>query len=405
MTTATLNLDTAVQTIRTHAAENHDRIVQFMRDICATPSPEGWIKDVADRIGQEMTDLGFDEVFHDSMGNILGRVGHGPRKILFDSHIDTVGLGNPASWQWDPFHGKIENGILHARGACDEKGSTPGMVYALALWRELGLGDEFTGYYFGNMEELCDGIAPHSLVETDGIRPDLVVIGEPTKMQVYRGHRGRLEMKAHAHGKSCHAASPRLGVNAIHGMMEFIEGLMTSWPHLPKHDFLGQGTVVVSSIACETPSINAVPDKCTVTLDRRVTAGETRESVLEHLRSLPGADGIELEEMFYDKPAHNGFVFKVDKWFPAWLLEDDHPLVQAGQETKRLLWDDTRPTGRWNFSTNGIYWMGKADIPAIGFGPGDEVHAHTTEEQVPLDDVVRATEFYALLPLLLREAG
>ncbi|MBN1478529.1 YgeY family selenium metabolism-linked hydrolase [Candidatus Sumerlaeota bacterium] len=402
MTTATSSLDSATQLIRDHTARSHDSIVQLMRDICAIPSPEGWIKDVAERIGQEMTDLGFDEVFFDSMGNIVGRVGHGPRKILFDSHIDTVGLGNPSSWQWDPFHGKVEDGILYARGACDEKASTPGMIHALSLWRRLGLADEFTGYYFGNMEELCDGISPNSLVETDGIRPDFVVIGEPTRMQVYRGHRGRLEIRAHAHGKSCHAASPHLGVNAIHRMMEFIEGLMTCWPNLPRHEFLGQGTVVVSSIECKTPSINAVPDRCTITLDRRVTVGETRESVMAHLRSLPGAEGIEFEEMFYDQPAWNGFVFKVDKWFPAWVLEDDHPLVRAGQEARRQLWGAEEPTGRWGFSTNGIYWMGKAGIPSIGFGPGDEVHAHTVEDQVRLDDVVRATEFYALLPLILR---
>jgi putative selenium metabolism hydrolase len=231
-----------------------------------------------------------------------------------------------------------------------------------------------------------------------------VVIGEPTKMQVYRGHRGRLEIRAHADGRSCHAATPSLGQNAIHKMMSFIEGLMTSWPDLPAHDFLGKGTVVVSSIECETPSINAVPDKCTITLDRRVTAGETRESVMEHLRSLPGAEDIRLKEMFYDAPSYNGFVFKVDKWFPAWLLEEDHPVVQAGQETKRLLWNDTRPTGRWNFSTNGTHWMGKAGIPSIGFGPGDEVHAHTVEDQVGLEDVVRATEFYAMLPVLLRQS-
>jgi acetylornithine deacetylase/succinyl-diaminopimelate desuccinylase-like protein len=144
MTTAS-SIDQEIQAIRAHTEKNRDRIVQFMRDICAIPSPEGWIKDVAERIGGEMTDLGFDEVFYDSMGNILGRVGSGPRKILFDSHIDTVGLGNPASWQWDPFHGKVEDGVLFARGACDEKNSTPGMVYALAMWKELGLGEEFTG--------------------------------------------------------------------------------------------------------------------------------------------------------------------------------------------------------------------------------------------------------------------
>jgi putative selenium metabolism hydrolase len=395
----------AIEATKSHTEKNRERIIRFMRDICAIPSMESQIREVAERIGQEMTDLGVDEVFYDSMGNILGRVGSGPRKIILDSHIDTVGIGDPKSWKWDPFKGKVEKGVLYARGACDEKNSTPGMVHALPLIKQLGLGDEFTVYYFGNIEEWCDGIAPASLIETDGIRPDCVVIGEPTRMRVYRGHRGRLELMAHTHGKSCHAAQPHLGENAIYKMTRFIQSLEAMGPSIPTHDFLGRGTVVVSSISCETPSINAVPDKCTITIDRRVTAGETREGVVAQIRALPGAENVEIEEMFYDTPAHNGFVFKVDKWFPAWVLEEAHPLVAAGQEARRLLWGAAEPTGRWNFSTNGTHWMGKAGVPSIGFGPGDEIHAHTTEDQVILDDVVRATEFYALLPLLLRDSA
>ncbi|NUP90179.1 MAG: YgeY family selenium metabolism-linked hydrolase [Candidatus Sumerlaeia bacterium] len=394
-------MEQAIETIRREVARSRERIIKFMREICAIPSMESQIREVAERIGSEMSDLGVDEVFYDSMGNILGRVGTGPKKLLFDSHIDTVGIGDPASWQWDPFKGKVENGVLYARGACDEKNSTPGMVYALPLLRQLGLTDEFTAYYFGNIEEWCDGIAPHSLVETDKIRPDFVVIGEPTKMKVYRGHRGRLEIMGHTRGKSCHAASPHLGDNAIYKMMRFVDSVEKMGPSIPAHEFLGQGTAVVSGISCHSPSINAVPDRCTVTIDRRVTAGETRESVMAQLRALPGAEHVELEEMFYDTPAYNGFVFKVDKWFPAWVLEEDHPLVAAGQRARQALWNLTDAPGRWNFSTNGIYWMGKAGIPSIGFGPGDEVHAHTVEDQVILDDVVRATEFYALLPVLL----
>ena len=167
-----------------------------------------------------MRRLGFDEVRFDMMGNILGRIGDGPRVLVYDSHIDTVGIGDPAAWEWDPFEGKVIDGVLYARGACDEKGSTPGMVYGLALARDLGLLDGWTAYYFGNMEEWCDGIAPNAFVDDDpGIRPDFVVIGEPTKMQVYRGHKGRVEMKVVAKGRSAHAASNHLGDNAIYKLL------------------------------------------------------------------------------------------------------------------------------------------------------------------------------------------
>src|SRR5690554_820079 len=183
-----------------------------MCEIVAIPSMDSQIGEVGQRIGDEMKRLGFDEVRFDKMGNILGRIGDGPRKIVFDSHIDTVGIGDPASWTHDPFKGKIEDGVLYARGACDEKGSTPGMVYGLSIANRLGLLEGWTAYYFGNMEEWCDGIAPNSFVEVDpGVRPDFVVIGEPTKMQVYRGHKGRLEMRVVAKGRSAHAASNHLG--------------------------------------------------------------------------------------------------------------------------------------------------------------------------------------------------
>ena len=178
----------------------------FLREICAIPSADGQIGAVGERCAQEMRALGFDEVRSDRMGNILGRIGGGPRALLFDSHIDTVGVGDLSAWEWDPFQGKVEDGILYARGACDEKGSTPGMVHGLAIARDLGLLDGFTAYYFGNMEEWCDGIAPHALVEVEGIRPQMVVIGEPTRLRVYRGHKGRVEMKAVAKGRSAHAA-------------------------------------------------------------------------------------------------------------------------------------------------------------------------------------------------------
>ncbi len=152
-----------IQEIKKKVEENRENIIQFMRDIVAIPSMDGQLKEVGERIQAEMQKLGFDEVRFDKMGNTIGRIGNGPKVIVFDSHIDTVGVGDPSEWEWDPFVGKVEDGILYARGACDEKGSTPGMIYGLAIARDLGLLNDYTAYYFGNMEEWCDGIAPQCL--------------------------------------------------------------------------------------------------------------------------------------------------------------------------------------------------------------------------------------------------
>ncbi|MEW6278389.1 MAG: YgeY family selenium metabolism-linked hydrolase [Candidatus Eremiobacterota bacterium] len=395
-----------VAAVQLEVAKHREDILKFLKEICAIPSMNSQIEAVGKRCEQEMQKLGFDKTWFDSMGNIVGQIGNGPKKIVFDSHIDTVGIGDPAEWKWDPFQGKVEDGVFYARGACDEKGSTPGMIYGMAIAKKLGLLDGWTAYYFGNMEEWCDGIAPHAFVEHEGIRPDFVIVGEPTKMLTYRGHKGRVEMKVVAKGKSAHAASNHLGDNAVYKVLPIIEGVSRMEPSLGDHEFLGKGKITVSDVKVETPSINAVPNECTVFIDRRVTFGESAEEAIEQVRALIPKENqargdITVEMLFYDEPSYTGFVFPVDKYYPAWALDPDHHLVQAGQKARQLIGLPDAPSSKWSFSTNGTYWMGKAGIPSIGFGPGDEVTAHTVLDSVSLDEVVKATEFYAVIAALI----
>lgn len=396
-----------VESVRQLVDQHSDAIIRFLRDLCAIPSFDSQIGPVGERAQAEMRKLGFDAVWFDSMGNTLGRIGDGPRILLYDSHIDTVGIGNRDDWDWDPFIGKIEKGRFYARGACDEKGSTPPMIYGLAIARDLGLLNGWTAYYFGNMEEWCDGIAPHALVEHEGIRPHYVVIGEPTKMQVYRGHKGRVEIEVTVRGRSAHAASNHLGDNAIYKALPIIDGVSKMEPQLGDDPFLGHGKITVTDMKVSTPSINAVPDLVRLYIDRRLTFGESAEQAIEQVRALVPerqlqSGEVTVEMMKYAEPSYTGFVFPVDKYFPAWALDENHPLVQAGHEAARLIGLPDHPSGKWNFSTNGTYWMGKAGIPSIGFGPGEEETAHTVMDSVLLSDVVKAAEFYAVLPALIR---
>ena len=394
---------TTIDLIKSRVAAQRDDIITFLREICAIPSMESQIREVGERVEAEMKKLGFDEVWWDSMGNVVGRIGDGPIKLMYDSHIDTVGIGDPSEWQWDPFQGKIENGIFFARGACDEKGSTPGMIYGLALAKELGLLEGITGYYFGNMEEWNDGSAPDALYNVEGIKPDFVVIGEPTRMQVYRGQKGRVEIQVVAKGKSAHAAANHLGDNAIYKLTPIIDAISQLEPQFKDDPFLGNGRITVTDMKVSTPSINAVPNQATIFIDRRLTFGEDPYEELARIKQLIGdRSDMEASILLYDEPSYTGFVYALDKIYPAWAMAEDHPFVQAGQRAGEQLWGSMPPSYKWNFSTNGIFWAGKAGIPSIGFGPGDEVHAHTVIDQVPLDDVVRATEWYALLPGLLK---
>jgi len=395
-----------IEKLQEKIQSQRDQIIRFMREICAIPSMDSNIEAVGKRIAAEMNALQFDEVRFDKMGNIMGRIGSGEKVIVFDSHIDTVGIGDPHEWKWDPFEGKVEDGVLYARGACDEKNSTPGMVYGLAAARDLGLLEGWTAWYFGNMEEWCDGIAPNTFVEVDPmVRPDFVVIGEPTKMNVYRGHKGRIELKVTAKGVSAHAASNHVGINAIYLLLPVIAGIRDLEPELGDDPFLGHGKITVSDMVVKTPSINAVPDEAVIYIDRRMTFGETKEEAIAQVEALipeESKDRVKVEALFYDVPSYTGFVFPVDKYFPAWAIPEEHELVQAGLETRRLIGLEDAPAGKWSFSTNGIYWAGKAGIPSIGFGPGDEVTAHTVNDSVILDDVVKAAEFYALVASLIK---
>ena len=395
-----------IQQLQKKIQSQREDIIRFMREICAIPSMDSNIEAVGKRIAAELTSLHFDEVRFDKMGNIMGSIGNGEKVIVFDSHIDTVGIGDPHEWKWDPFEGKVEDGVLYARGACDEKGSTPGMVYGLSAARDLGLLEGWTAWYFGNMEEWCDGIAPNTFVEVDPkVKPDFVVIGEPTKMNIYRGHKGRIELKVTAKGVSAHAASNQIGINAIYLLLPVIAGIRDLEPQLGDDPFLGNGKITVSDMQVKTPSINAVPDEAVIFIDRRMTFGETKEEAIAQVEALipeESKDRVKVEALFYDVPSYTGFVFPVEKYFPAWAIPEDHALVQAGLETRRLIGLEDAPAGKWAFSTNGIYWAGKAGIPSIGFGPGDEVTAHTVNDSVKLDDVVKAAEFYALIASLIK---
>lgn len=389
--------------VHAELAQHGDTMIQFLRDLVAIPSYDSQIGSVCEVIGARMADLGFDEVRYDAMGNLLGRIGQGSRTLLYDSHVDTVGVADLSQWQWDPFQGKYEDGIVYGLGAGDEKCSTPPMIYALATLKRLGLARDWTLYYFGNMEEWCDGISGNALVEHEGIRPDYVVVGESTDMDIYRGHRGRTEISVTFKGRSCHASAPERGDNALYKALPFIQGVERLHQELKSRPdpFLGAGSITVTNLSTHSVSLNAVPDECTLYLDRRMHPAETKEIVLNELRALPNAQHAEIVVPMYDEPSYTGFRFPVEKIFPAWSLSEEHLYIQAAKTTFSTCYGRPAKTGKWVFSTNATYWMGKAGIPAIGFGPGKEHWAHTALDQVPATEVVQCADFYALLPLFL----
>ncbi len=384
-------------TIHSHIASHRDAIISFLRDLVAIPSYDSNIRAAAARVERELRALGFRDVHYAPYGDLVGKIGDGEKILLYDSHLDTVGIGEPNAWKLGAFSGAIEDGLMHGRGTVDEKGSTPPMIYALKIAHELGLLAGFTAYYFGSIEEWCEGLSAQVFVEVERVRPDFVVIGEPTNLRVVRAQKGRCELRVTAHGASAHGASHWLGDNALYKMAEIVRAIPALDARLPDDPFLGRGSIVATHIDVRAGSLNAVPDRCSIVLDRRLTIGETAEQARAQVRALLPTRDFEIEFLRYTQPSYNGYVREHEQIFPAWLFDETHPLIRAAIETARALGLETA-TGKWNFSTNGAYWAGIAQIPAVGFGPGEESMAHMVDERVRVDDVLRAAEWYAALP-------
>ncbi len=388
------------------ANELKKEITDFMVDLVKIKSYSGQEKNVIERTEEEMVKVGFDKVKIDEMGNILGRVGNGKKVIAMDAHIDTVEVGNPDLWKVDPFSGEIIDGIVHGRGASDQKAGMASMVYGVKIMKDLDLLDDFTLYITGTvMEEDCDGLCWQYIINEDGIKPDCVVITEPTNLNIYRGHRGRIELQIKTTGMSCHASAPERGVNAIYKMSKIIHEIEKMNDDLDSDEFLGKGTIVVTQIFFKSPSHNAVPDECSIQLDRRLTAGETREKVINELKGAIEKSGEEAEiiDLEYSKPSYTGKIYPTKKYFPAWVLPEKHEIVQKAYSTLEKVLGYKTSIGKWTFSTNGTVTAGMFDIPTIGFGPANEIFAHSPEDKVPIEHLVKAAAVYAALPKALTE--
>jgi putative selenium metabolism hydrolase len=347
-------------------------LVKFMQDIIRIPSLSSEEGAVVERIRDEMLRIGYDEVTIDPMGNVIGRIGSGPRVIAFDGHVDTVDVGDPELWDRDPHSGDIEGDILYGRGTSDMKGGVASSVYAGALLKQHGIPDNVTVYVTGTVqEEDCDGLCWQYIVNEDGLRPDLVVITEPTSLRIYRGHRGRMEMEVHTSGVSCHGSAPERGDNAVYKMAGIIADIEKLNENLQPREPLGKGTVTISEIRSTSPSLCAVADGCTIHLDRRLTIDETEETSVAEILALPSVRAADatVTVLDYAVPSHTGLTYPTRKYYPTWEMPENEPEVQAAMTAYRAAFGKEPEVGHWTFSTNGVATAGMHHIPTVGFGP------------------------------------
>ena len=389
------------------AAENYEQdMTKFLRDLVKIPSESAQEEGVIMRIKQEMEKLSFDKVEIDPMGNVLGFMGTGDKIIAYDAHIDTVGLGELSNWTFDPYEGYETDTEIGGRGTSDQEGGLVSAVYGAKIMKDLDLIPE--GYKVlvtGTVqEEDCDGLCWQYIHNELGIKPEFVVITEPTDKGIYRGQRGRMEIRVEVKGVSCHGSAPERGDNAIYKMADIVREIRDLNDRLHYDEFLGKGTVTVSQSFYNSPSRCAVADMAAVSLDRRLTDGETWQSALEEVRELPSVKkySAEVTMYTYERPSWTGLVYPTECYFPTWVIPETHSATQAVVEAHRGMYGEPR-VDKWTFSTNGVSIMGRYGIPCIGFGPGAEAQAHAPNEKTWKEDLVRCAEVYAAIPLSYKE--
>ena len=387
----------------TLSASRAEQCTDFLCRLVRTPGLSGQEASVAHLVAAEMRACGFPNVYPDRIGNVIGRYGRtGGPILLFNAHMDTVDIGDRDAWSHDPYGADIEQGDLYGRGSADMKGAIAAMIYGIGLLceKEIDLPGEVIVAAVVQ-EEPTEGMAIRVLVEEEGLLPQWVVLGEPTNLQVARGQRGRMEICVTTLGRSHHASAPSEGENALSGAARVIFGLEMLSANLMNDAVLGQGTIAVTHLTSIAGSRNAIPDRCELIVDRRLTLGETPARALAEVEAVLQRERVrgKVATGYYRSASYTGYTAEGPEVYPAWLLQEDHPLLSSAVESLDHSLGRRPTVGAWAFSTDGVYTMGVAGIPTVGFGPGNERLAHTADEHIRLADVHLAAQAYAALAI------
>lgn len=422
--------------IKKIGTEYKDEAVKFAQKLIQTPSISGTEKEVADLLLAEMEKLGYDEVFRDDMGNVVGIVEgteDGP-VIMYNSHMDHVSPGDPNNWEgYDPYGGEIdvckvdtqdkepdEAECIHGRAASDVKGGEAAQIYAggvLAKLKKLGHGFKgkfmFTGVV---QEEPAEMVGMIHLVDKTfkekGIDYDAMVSSEATSLKLYCGHRGRVEMLATVYGRTSHGSAPWLGINSIYKSIPLINKIKDElYPSLPADEKLGQASISLNIIECSPGALSIVPDKCMLSIDRRTIPGETAETALKEIQDiideLSAADSefkADVKVKSALEVSYTGVEYDAAKDMNPWKIAQDHPFVKAAASALEELGEPVK-YGYWDFGTDASKTSGIDRKPTIGYSPMQEQYAHTPYDKVRMDFLGRAVIGNAAIFLKLVEAG
>lgn len=386
-----------------------DEVIALCRKLVQARSYSGEEDLAAEELSLYFKEKDFDDVTVDTYGNIIGRIkGKYPgKKIVFDGHMDTVPVGNEADWRYPPFGAEIHDGRIYGRGTSDMKGAVAAMACAAANFAEDN-DREFAGeiYVAGVVHEECfEGIAARSI--SAAVKPDYVIIGEASGLNLKIGQRGRAEIKIETFGVPAHSANPEKGINAVYKMSKVIDAVRTLEP--TSHPVLGKGILELTDIKSSPyPGASVVPEYCAATYDRRLLVGETKISVLKPIEELLDRLSLEDPELKVKvsyavgkEKCYTGDFIEGERFFPGWLFDREEDFINSVY--KELTDMGFKPLiTQYNFCTNGSHYAGEAGIRTLGMGPSQENLAHTINEYIEIEQLTRVTEnYYGIMKALL----
>ena len=382
--------------IKAFSASIDSELIKFAQDMVRIKSYTGREGELVRFIKDKMTELGYDDVIVDKLGNVFGVVGNGPTKVLFDSHVDTVEVNDAHEWKIGPFNGSIVDGNLYGRGSVDMKSGVAAAVYAGHAIKALGLDEGKTIYISTSiMEEDYDGEPVHYLCDNNGIKPDFAIICEPSSLNLALGHKGRALLKVNLEGLSAHGSAPEKGVNAVYKMNKIVERVEKLGQQLMAIEG-EKGSLALTKIESEAVSLNAIPDKCSIYLDRRLIIGEDEAVLSGEMEELLAGTDATWEVFDVIGKSWTGEELLLHSFLPAWEIGREHKLTKACVSAFEALNGHEPNMMKWDFCTNGVA-TAKRGIPTIGIGPGYEKLAHSRDENCPVSEIVSAFEFYTNL--------
>ncbi|MGM9535611.1 MAG: YgeY family selenium metabolism-linked hydrolase, partial [Intestinibacter sp.] len=357
-----------------------DDLIKFTQELVKIRSYSDEEGEIAQAVLNKMKELGYDEAFIDSTGNVVGKIGTGEKIIMFDSHLDTVQVPNPQDWTVDPFEAKIIDNQLYGRGSVDMKSGLAASVYAAAIAKECNLLQGKTIYITGSVcEEFCDGVNIKMFFEEYNLKPDYVVICEPSDNIITLGHKGKAQILITTHGVSAHGSAPEKGINAVYEMAEIIQRVEAKNKELFEKGN-PHGTMVLSDINCVSASLNAVPSECSVYIDRRMVLGETEEDVKKEMDAIIEGKRATWQIGTLRHTSWKGAKLVYEPIHAPWKIDRNHELTLACDKSyEETFGAKPEKYDFWDFGTNAVTPVSMG-VPTIGFGPGEYKLAHMVDE-------------------------